>query len=60
METTRRPIHVTDFVVPDAVISRSPIASVSTGTSPPGVAIDVPAQRQATSNVWVEPDDAAP
>jgi hypothetical protein len=48
-DTVWRPIHRTGRTSPVLVRTSSPIASVSTATSPEGVRIEVPAMKQITS-----------
>ena len=48
---SRWPIHLTGRSSPEAVTTRSPILSVSTGTSPAGVRMSVPAAKQGSAGV---------
>src|SRR5262245_26891118 len=46
-----RPIHLIGFAVPEWVVTRSPIASVSTAQSPDGVRIAVPLRKHTGAAV---------
>ena len=56
LDTVCLPSQVTGLATPSVVWTRSPRVSVSTGTSPSGVRIRVPAMKQMICKVSTVPD----